>query len=361
MKNNNKIAIVSASLGLGGAERFASLLGLMLNNLGYEVHHIIILDIVDYEYQGKLVNLGKLFANENFLFRGSKKGNYIANYLKDNAIDVIIDIRSRPLLLREIFTKWIYGNRKTYFMIHSSNLEMYLPKSHFWSKYLYGKVTKLVFVSKEIEEKGKTIYGFTNTKTIYNPVNFPEIQFEKPMGIKENYFLFFGRIEDKIKNISLLIEAFELSKLQERNIHLLIMGDGSDKEMILNAIKNKRLNDFIDIIPFQKNILPYIQNAKCTILTSYFEGFPMSLVESLAAGTPVISVDCDTGPREIITDNYNGLLVENHNSIDLSKAMNMMIIDEKLYQTCKNNAQKSVEHLSLEIIAQQWKQLLEEQ
>lgn len=360
MKNNNKIAIVSASLGLGGAERFASLLGLMLINLGYEVHHIIILDIVDYEYKGKLVNLGKLFGNENFLFRGSKKGIYIAKYLKENSIDTIIDIRSRPLLLRELFTKLIYGNKITYFMIHSSNLEMYLPKSVFWAKYLYGNAKKLVFVSKEIEVKAKNNYDFTNTQTIYNPVIFPEIQFEKPIGIPENYFLFFGRIEDKIKNISLLIEAFELSKLQENNVHLLIIGDGSDKEMILNTIKSKKLNDFVQILPFQKNILHYIQHAKCTILTSHFEGFPMSLLESLAAGTPVISVYCETGPREIIQNNFNGLLVENHNPKALAEAMKLIITDKNLYQTCKNNAKKSVEHLSLEIITQQWKELLEE-
>jgi glycosyltransferase involved in cell wall biosynthesis len=359
MKNNNKIAIVSASLGLGGAERFASLLGIMLSNLGYEVHHIIILDTVDYDYKGKLVNLGKLFNNENFLFRSIKKGNYIAHYLKENTIETIIDVRSRPLVLREIFTKCIYGNRNCYFMVHSSNLEMYLPKSVFWAKYLYGKATKLVFVSKEIEEKVKSNYGFTNTKTIYNPVIFPESQFEMPIGIPENYFLFFGRIEDKIKNLSLLIEAFELSKVQENNVHLLIVGDGSDKEMILNTIKSKKLNDFIHLLPFQKNILGYIQYAKSTVLTSHFEGFPMSLLESLVAGTPVISVDCETGPREIIQNNFNGLLVENHNSKALAEAMLLMIIDENLYQTCENNSKKSVEHLSLENIAQQWNQLLE--
>lgn len=360
MKNNNKIAIVSASLGLGGAERFASLLGIMLSNLGYEVHHIIILDTVDYDYKGKLVNLGKLFNNENFLFRGLKKGNYIAHYLKQNTIENIIDVRSRPLLLREIFTKWIYGNRNTYFMIHSSNLEMYMPKSVFWAKHLYGKASKLVFVSQEIEEKVKSNYGFTNTKTISNPVIFPEIQFEKPIGIPENYFLFFGRIEDKVKNLTLLIEAFELSNLKEQNGNLLIIGDGSDKEMILNTINNKNLSNFVHLLPFQKNIVPYIQNARCTVLTSYFEGFPMSLVESLSAGTPIISVDCETGPREIIQNNINGLLVENHKLKALAEAMKIMFADENLYQTCKNNAKKTVEHLSLTIIEQDWQNLLSE-
>ena len=360
MKNNNKIAIVSASLGLGGAERFASLLGIMLSNLGYEVHHIIILDKVDYEYKGKLVNLGKLFGDLNFLFRGSKKGIYISKYLVENTINTIVDVRSRPLLLRELFTKRIYSNRKTYFMVHSSNLEMYLPKSIFWAKFLYSKASKLVFVSKEIEEKTIAKYGFTNTKTIYNPIVFQESQFEKPKNIPDNYLLFFGRLEDKIKNLSLLINAFELSKLNEDAIHLMIIGDGSDKEMILKTIKNKNLSNFVHLLPFQKNIVPFIQNARCTVLTSYFEGFPMSLVESLSAGTPIISVDCETGPREIIQNNINGLLVENHKPKALAEAMKMMFADENLYQTCKNNAKKTVEHLSLVIIEQDWQNLLSE-
>jgi glycosyltransferase involved in cell wall biosynthesis len=54
-------------------------------------------------------------------------------------------------------------------------------------------------------------------------------------------------------------------------------------------------------------------------------------------------------------------LVENHKPKALAEAMNTMATDENLFQTCKNNAKKSVEHLSLENIAQQWKQLLEEQ
>ena len=111
---------------------------------------------------------------------------------------------------------------------------------------------------------------------------------------------------------------------------------------------------------FQKNITPYIQHARCAILTSHFEGFPMAIIESLAVGTPVISVDCETGPKEIIQNNFNGLLVPNHDDIPLSEAIKTMIENEKLYQTCKNNAQKSVEHLSLTTIAQQWKQLLSE-
>ena len=356
MKNNNKIAIVSASLGVGGAERFAGLLSFMLYDLGYEVHHIIILDNVDYEYKGTLVNLGKLFPNEKGFFRAVKKGKYIAKYLLENDIQTIIDNRSRPTLLREVFTKWIYGNRKKYFMIHSSNLEMYFPQ--IGANYLYKNVTKLICVAKEIEQKVSSQFNLKNTTTIYNPIVFPKNSAQKPIDISDNYILFFGRLEEEIKNFTLLLTAFSISKIYEKGIKLLVVGDGSSKDFIQAKIKALQLENHVQILPFQRNITPYIQHAKATILTSHFEGFPMSLIESLSAETPVISVDCETGPKEIIQDKVNGLLVPNHDENALAAAIKNMFEDKNLYQTCKNNAQKSVEHLSLTNITQQWQLLL---
>jgi glycosyltransferase involved in cell wall biosynthesis len=66
-------------------------------------------------------------------------------------------------------------------------------------------------------------------------------------------------------------------------------------------------------LPFNSNPFDIVQNARFTVLTSHYEGFPMSMVESLALGTPVVAVDCNSGPREIVIDEYNGLLVENYN------------------------------------------------
>ncbi|MGV3696158.1 glycosyltransferase [Flavobacterium sp.] len=358
MKNNNKIAIVSASLGVGGAERFAGLLSIMLESLGYEIHNIIILDHVDYDFKGTLINLGKLFANDQGIFRAVKKGKYLARYLSENSIETIIDNRSRPMFVREVFTKWIYGNRKVYFMVHSSSVEMYFPSLRFQAHYLYKKAAGLICVSKTIEETVRRQFKLKNATTIYNPVVFPEATFEKPKDIPENYVLYFGRLEDEIKNLSLLLDAFAKSKIYEGGIRLLLIGDGTDKDFIQSKILQLNLENHVQLLPFQKNIVPYIQYARCSLLTSRFEGFPMSVIESLAAGTPVVSVDCETGPREIIKNEVNGLLVPNHNAAAFATALKMMATDENLYQTCKNNSKKSVEHLSLKSIAQQWQQLL---
>jgi glycosyltransferase involved in cell wall biosynthesis len=359
MNTNHKIAIVSSSLGVGGAEKFASLLSFMLDSLGYEIHNIIINDFVVYDYKGKLINLGAIYPGSKGVFRSLKKGKYIANYLKENNIKIVIDNRSRPTISRELFTKWIYDSAKKYYFFHSANLEMYLTPSVFWAKKIFSDATKLICVSKNIEDVLKSKYNFKNTITLYNPVFFEDKGYEKPTILPEKYFLFFGRFEENVKNFSLMLESFLTSKAFQSGYDLVLIGDGTSKDFIISKSKVLQIENHVYILPFQKDIKPFIEHAFATVLTSHFEGFPMSIIESLAVGTPVVSVDCESGPKEIIVNKSNGLLVENHNVDAFSGAINLLVNDQILYQNCKNNAKKSVEHLSLENIAQQWKQLLE--
>ena len=82
------------------------------------------------------------------------------------------------------------------------------------------------------------------------------------------------------------------------------------------------------------------------------------LIESLACETPVVAFNCFSGPSEIIVDQENGLLVENQNQEKLILAMNEMVLNEKLYYHCKQNAKLSVQRFSLETIGNQWLELM---
>lgn len=356
--NKKKVAIVSISLGKGGAERFAGLLTFMLESSGFEVHSIIVNDDIDYEYTGALFNLEKESAGSFSVFRKLKKGKLLRNYLNQNNIDIVIDSRTRNILLRELITKFIYRNSKIYYIVHSYNFKEYFPSSKFWSKILYKNVQALICVSKAIEEKVNRLYELKNTITIYNPFSIADEELKKEVLENKKVILYFGRFEEKVKNFTLMLEAFSQSKIYEKGYQLHLMGYGDDADFIQQKIKTFNLNGYVKILPFKENPFEEVREAKFTILTSYYEGFPLSVIESLALGTPVVAVDCNSGPREIIQNEFNGLLVEDHNTKDLAEAMNRFVDDAELYRFCKQNAVESVKHLSLKHISDQWKKLL---
>lgn len=356
----NKIAIISDSLGNGGAERFAAVLSFMLLDLGYDIHHILINDQIDYEYAGKVYNLGKLCENDGSFEKKINKGIFLKRYLKEQSITTIIDNRTRSVLLRELAVKYIYGKRRQFYMVHSYHLDYYFPSSVFFTKWMGRNVEKFICVSKSIEEQVKRNYNFKNTTTIYNTFEDYENEHVIPIEIPKKYLLFFGRIEEKVKNFQLMLEAFLDSGLYEKDFHLLIMGDGPDVSYLDELISKLELEAHVKRIPFHKNPFEYVKKAKFTVLTSRFEGFPMSIIESLALQTPVVAVDCKSGPSELIQNEYNGLLVENYNRKALADAMIRMAEDDRLYRNCVQHARKSILHLSKEMITKEWEKVLSE-
>ncbi|MBC7494214.1 MAG: glycosyltransferase [Flavobacterium sp.] len=358
VKQVKKIAIISNSLGTGGAERFSGLLSIMLTDLGFEVHVIIIENQVLYPFTGQLLNLGK--APKYYFSIGNKiaKGYRLNTYLYKYKIDTIIDNRTRNLLIRDLITHFIFKKQNKIQVVHTAILSMYFSKFKFINTFLYQKSLKIVCVAKAIETAICNEFNFTNTITIYNSYLPESTACESNIEVPKNYFLYFGRLENNQKNLQFLIEAFAKSKVFENNYKLVLVGNGSSEVALQQQINFLQLEHHIKIVPFTLNIKPYIENAKAVVLTSHYEGFPLSIIESLAAGTPVISVDCNSGPREIIIDKYNGLLIEKNNCAAFADALRTFVNNQTLYLNCKNNAKQSIEHLNYLTIKNQWAAIL---
>jgi N-acetylgalactosamine-N,N'-diacetylbacillosaminyl-diphospho-undecaprenol 4-alpha-N-acetylgalactosaminyltransferase len=84
----------------------------------------------------------------------------------------------------------------------------------------------------------------------------------------------------------------------------------------------------------------------------------MVILEALSSGIPVVSFDCETGPSELVKNEYNGLLVENQNFEALQEAFERMVDDSQLYYLCKENAKASVISFSNENSVEKWLSLL---
>lgn len=358
-----KICIITFSLGKGGAEKSSAVLSILLHNLGYEVHVISVLNRIDYDFKGTLFNLGALKDKDASFFGTLKRFIIFFNYLRSHQFDFIIDSRSRPSLLKQfLINKVLYVNEKVIFIVHSAFLKNYIPGNKFIAKYLYRNAIKFVTVSKSIKTKLTNKYHFSNVKVIHNAVDEPQMtDLTESLLLPENFMIFFGRIEDEVKNLTLLIDSYKRSELIDYKIKLVILGDGKDKLKLEQKVQAMCLTEHIIFLPYTKNPYPIVSKAMCTVLTSHYEGFPTMLVESLALGTPVISVNCESGPSEIISVTQNGLLVENHNPNLMAEAMNRFVTDPELYMRCKSNAKKSVEKFSMENISKDWKQIIENQ
>ncbi len=356
-ENGMKVCLITISLGKGGAERSTALLSQMLVMKGYEVHIVILTDLIDYPFAGKLFNLGELKTQNDSLVQRLSRFRKLRKFLKKENFDYIIDNRNRFSAVKELYyLNYIYKGFKTIYVIRSANLDEYLPRNKWVIKQIINKSHKIVGVSKHIARTINMLFSTDKGVSIYNPV----IMFSgNEVNSEDKYIIFVGRLEDDVKNISLLLESYRQSNLPEKGIRLKIMGSGEDRDKLVQKVTDLGLLEEVEFIPFKPDVYPYLKNAFFTVLTSKYEGFPRALVESLSVGTPVVSVDCVSGPNEIILNEQNGLLVENFNVKALAKAMNRMISDTELYKRCKENSINSIAHLSFENIAEEWDKLLQ--
>ena len=153
------------------------------------------------------------------------------------------------------------------------------------------------------------------------------------------------------------MEALKI--LREKKIYpkILILGDPDesnrssvDKSIIISMAK-KRMCFWINKVD---NVIPYLQKSKISILPSYREGLPKSLIEAASCKLPLVATDVP-GCREICKNNFNGILIPKKDSKLLSKAIEKLIKNKALMSKYGENGRKLVkEKFSLKIISDQF-------
>ena len=243
-----------------------------------------------------------------------------------------------PLLLNYIF------NIKTKIILRISGL----PKLNFIRKFFWKKTLKKIYhvtcptnsttsYMQELKmissEKISTLYDpILSTKSI-NKIKSKRTSFEF-----NNFYLAIGRLT-KQKNFKFLIEVFS-EFLKTCDNSLIIIGEGEQKDSLQKFVEKKNLKDKIILIGYKDNVFEYFEKSKCFILSSLWEDPGFVLVESAYMNTPIISSDCDNGPKEILGHGSNGILFKSNDKASLLDAlhkfenMDQNIINKKLLD-CK--------------------------
>ena len=371
---NIHVCLVTISLGTGGAQRVVAAHTQMFATLGYKVTTAVLRDPIDYAYAGELLHLGGKNPDPEARVSAEVPGDKIDRqatnpwqrlwrlyrFIKDNKPDVIIDHRARTNILKEwVYQKFIYRNTRVIYVSHSAHTPIYMTNS----PGLFGRLTSKaehVGVSRYITEDLMPRYGLFNRNYIPNFVA-PKWLDANP-GVaqtKSPYFLWYGRLDDSVKDISFLMESFAMSQSMDQGFTLVIMGSGPDGQKLQQKAEALKIKSSVTFLPFDPSPQALIKGAKCVCLTSHYEGFPMALLEALSLGTPVISLDILSGPNELIKDGVNGLLVGERNSRIFAQAIDNLCLDQAFYQKLKANARLSVEAYGAPAVYRQWKDLID--
>ena len=132
---------------------------------------------------------------------------------------------------------------------------------------------------------------------------------------------------------------------------LVIFGEGGERGRLEKLIHDLELQAKVILAGRISNIAEEISQRKIYILSSRFEGMPNALMEGMACGCACISTDCDYGPRELISDGENGLLVPIEDPAALAAAMQKLATDSDLLEKIARNAVNIRQTHSIEQVA----------
>ena len=168
-----------------------------------------------------------------------------------------------------------------------------------------------------------------------------------------------GRL-DYQKSFDRLIQVWEKVHQQMPDWRLDIFGQGEWQEMLQGMIDERGLQETVKLNGPTKNIGQEYSESSMIVMSSHYEGFPMVMIEAMACGLPAVSFDFKCGPRDIIKEGENGLVVKDGDIDGLAKAMMTLMRDDELRRKMGENAKRVVETFSEAKVMDKWVRLYEE-
>ena len=299
----SKILLVVPSLSIGGQERIAIETAKVLatdNEVGLAIFHK---HTVEYETTCEVFNLnvgirktivGKFFAQ-------MVRARRLKRLRKEWKPDFVYSFGDTANITNVLSKR--KSNGKTIVSFHG----FASVKKNLKNDLIFRRAETIICISKAMQHKFSEIYPFKKTVVLENGYDIEDIRSKATL---DNIslsggpsFVAMGRMED-VKGFDRLINAFKNVVDKAPDCKLYLVGDGKKARELNEQVGKLGLENNVSFLGYQKNPYAYLYNADVFVLSSKKEGFPNALIESLACGAACLSVDCETGPREILSKDY---------------------------------------------------------
>lgn len=346
-------------LEFGGAERVVSTLANHMAGEGYEV-------IVATEWQGESeykldsrvrrvhVGLKESDGNRSRISKAWRRVQYLRKLILTEKPDVTVGFARKALyrsLMATLFTK-----EKVVIAVRCDPSEVYgSPVNRIQTFLLFPHAAGAVFQTegqrdffpKYIQKLSTIILNPVNDKYVYSKIS------EK----REKTVVHSGRIVD-FKNQAMIVRAF--LKVHRKHPDYILKLYGSDSkdgtwELLTNIIRENKAEEYVKLMGNSDELEKELVNASVFAFASDNEGLPNALLEAMAMGLPVIATDCPCGgPRTVISNEKNGLLIPVGDQNAMEQAMNRLIEDRNFAEQLAAEAKKITEKLNTSAIVNQW-------
>ncbi|MFJ5717804.1 glycosyltransferase family 4 protein [Neobacillus sp. NPDC093127] len=349
--------------GTGGIGRVTSILANEIcKSEGYKVHTLsfynnqkeknYVLDLrikQDYLFQ-KPINMTKGILNGGI--------SKLRKYLLNNDIDILVACGALyyPItILSSIGTKtkticWEHSNVR-----NSKDHSYQLLSRRIGAK----KANKVVTLTKHDQKMYLEKYRNNNVIQIYNPIDEEIFKYIKKYKADSKKIISVGRFSYQ-KNFELLIDIANNVLHKNRDWTWDIYGDGELRNTLETKIKEYKLENQLFLKGSVNNLYKHYPDYAFLVMTSRYEGFPMSLLEGMAHGLPLISFDVLTGPNEIIRNGDNGFLIESFDKQQMISNISFLIDNQEERIKMSYFSKEICEQYKINEIVNQWKSLFEE-
>ncbi|MDR7921526.1 glycosyltransferase family 4 protein [Thermosynechococcus sp. HY213] len=366
-----RVLFFISSLSSGGAERVVANLANYWAEKGWEVTVVTLSDGADDFYEllpsvhriklGLQQNSGNVLKG---LINNLRRVSALRRVLRQVQPDVALGMMDSSNIQLALAATGLHG----LVTVGSEHIHPpQMPLGVVWEtlrSYFYGRLDAVVALTDESatwlrqNTRARKVPVIPNAASYPLPAQAPYMMPPVKTG-NAKLLLAVGRLSRQ-KGFDLLIAAFQGLAAAFPDWRLAILGEGPLRNELAAQIKNARLDERILLPGRVGNIGDWYQAADLYVMSSRFEGFGNTLAEALAYGLPAVSFDCDTGPRDIIRHEVDGLLVPPGDVAALSAALSRLMGDEALRQRFAARAIEARERFSMVSIAGMWEALFEE-